>query len=335
MATFALFVLLAVVALYFLLPKVAGLDDTWRRIEHGSPFWLLLAGAFTIGMFGGYVWLFNQIFDAARLDWRESYQITMAALAASRLLSAGGAGGLVLQAWALRRAGLPAREVGDRTVSFIVLTYLIYTLAIVAFGYALHWGVLPGEAPFAITFVPATLALVVTVVGLSLAFVPPDLQRRMAEWSGRRGRGRRLLARAAQVPATISSGMRDALHRIAARDTALIGALLFWAFQIAVLWASFRAFGEAPPLAVLVVGFFVGMLGNLLPLPGGIGGVDGGMIGAFAAFGVDFGLATVAVLAFRGFTFWLPTLPGVIAYLQLRRTVERWRLERRTTPSSA
>ena len=127
----------------------------------------------------------------------------------------------------------------------------------------------------------------------------------------------------------MSAGMRDALRRIRARDPAILGALLFWGFQIAVLWASFKAFGDAPPLAVLVVGFFVGMLGNLLPLPGGIGGVDGGMIGAFAAFDVDFGLATVAVLAFRGFTFWLPTLPGVIAYLQLRKTVERWRAERR------
>ena len=52
------------------------------------------------------------------------------------------------------------------------------------------------------------------------------------------------------------------------------------------------------------------------------------MIGAFAGFGVDFGLAVVAVLAYRGFTFWLPTIPGVIAYLQLRATVERWRHER-------
>ena len=78
---------------------------------------------------------------------------------------------------------------------------------------------------------------------------------------------------------------------------------------------------------MLVAGFFVGMLGNLLPLPGGIGGVDGGMIGAFAAFGVDGGLAVVAVLVFRGFTFWLPTIPGVIAYFQLRQTVERWRAD--------
>ncbi len=70
--------------------------------------------------------------------------------------------------------------------------------------------------------------------------------------------------------------------------------------------------------------YFVGMVGNTLPLPGGIGGVDGGMIGAFTAFGVPVQLAVVAVLAYRGFAFWLPTLPGAVAYLQLRRTVARW-----------
>ena len=73
--------------------------------------------------------------------------------------------------------------------------------------------------------------------------------------------------------------------------------------------------------------YFVGMLGNLLPLPGGVGGVDGGMIGALIAFGVDGGLAVVAVLTYRAFAFWLPTIPGAIAYFQLRRTVARWREE--------
>ena len=70
--------------------------------------------------------------------------------------------------------------------------------------------------------------------------------------------------------------------------------------------------------------YFVGMLANVLPLPGGIGGVDGGMIGAFAAFGVEIDVAVVAVLSYRIFSFWLPTLPGAVAYLQLRRTVHRW-----------
>jgi uncharacterized protein (TIRG00374 family) len=69
------------------------------------------------------------------------------------------------------------------------------------------------------------------------------------------------------------------------------------------------------------------MLANTLPLPGGIGGVEGGMIGVFTAFGVDVEVSIVSVLSYRAFAFWLPMLPGAVAYLQLRRTVHRWRLE--------
>ncbi len=89
----------------------------------------------------------------------------------------------------------------------------------------------------------------------------------------------------------------------------------------------FHAFGTPPPFTVIWMAYFVGMLGNLLPLPGGLGGVEGGMIGAFAAFGVDFNLALLAVLSYRGISFWLPTFPGAVAYFQLRRTVARWRDE--------
>ena len=240
----------------------------------------------------------------------------MAALAASRMFSAGGAGGLVLQAWALRHAGLEAREVADRTVTFIVIQYLIYMVAVVLVRLRAVLRPPPGRAPFAITFVPAALALVATVVGLSLGFVPPDLQKRMDA----QGRLRRL----AQLPASASAGHPRRAQRLRSPDASVARRDRFWAFQIAVLWACFDAFGDAPPLGVLILGFFVGMLGNLLPLPGGIGGVDGGMIGAFAALGMDSGLATVAVLTFRGFTFWLPTIPGVVAFIALRRTVDRW-----------
>jgi uncharacterized protein (TIRG00374 family) len=133
----------------------------------------------------------------------------------------------------------------------------------------------------------------------------------------------------------MSAGVRHSIDHVRARDPAILGSIGYWAFNVAVLWASFRAFGESPSWAVLVMGFLVGMLGNLLPLPGGVGGVDGGMIGAFIGFGVDDGLAVVAVLTYRAFAFWLPTIPGAIAFFQLRRTVTRWREERETDPGRA
>lgn len=326
---FGVFVVLSILALYFLLPQLAGLEDTWERIEDGSPGWLALALLFAVGSFAGYVALFQGVFvraeSRARIGWRESYQITMAGLAATRLFAAGGAGGLVLTAWALRRAGMERRQVADKTLSFLILTYLVYMVALIVCGFGLRFDLFAGPDPFGLTVVPATLALILTVVGLSIAFVPTDFQRRLSGFASQTGRIGRWAQRAANIPASISAGMRDALAHVRDRDPAILGSIAFWAFQILVLWAAFRAFGESPPVAVLVMGFFVGMLGNLLPMPGGIGGVDGGMIGSYAALGVDAGLAVVAVLVYRGFVFWLPTIPGAIAYFQLRKTVEAWR----------
>jgi uncharacterized membrane protein YbhN (UPF0104 family) len=329
------FLATSLAALYFLLPQLAGLNDTWRRIEDGSPYWMFLSVLFGLGMFVGYVAMFRGIFSRVaggeRIDWRASYEITLAGLAASRLFAAGGAGGLVLTAWALRRAGLRRRLVADKTLTFLILTYLPYMAALIVCGFGLRLGIFPGPAPFGLTVVPATIAVLLTAIGVATAFVPTDLQRRLEDFAHRKGRLGKLAQQAANLPAAASAGMRDALAHLRHPDPALLGAVIFWACQIGVLWAAFRAFGEAPPLAALVQAFFVGMFGNLLPVPGGVGGVEGGMIAALVAFDVDPGLAVVAVLVYRAVTFWLPMIPGVVAYLQLRRTVERWRRERVAT----
>lgn len=331
------FLVLAVVALYYLAPRVAGLEQTWHRIERGDPYWLLLALFFTVGSFMGYVGLFRGVFMRTGIDlgWRESYQITMSGMMAARVFAAGGAGGIVLTAWALRRAGMSARQVADKSVSFVVLTYLVYAAALLVFGLGLRLGAFPGSAPFGVTVAPALIGAAAIMVGLAIAVVPTDFQRQVAERHWGHGQVARWLQRLANVPASASAGVRDALHHLGSRDPALLGSVAFWGFQIAVLWAAFRAFGESPPMAVLVMGFFIGMFGNLLPMPGGVGGVEGGMIAAFAAFGVTPGLAFVAVLVYRAFVFWLPMLPGVVAYFQLLRTVDRWGEERRARQAAA
>jgi uncharacterized protein (TIRG00374 family) len=123
--------------------------------------------------------------------------------------------------------------------------------------------------------------------------------------------------------------VRTAIALVRAKNPGLLGAIAWWFFDIATLWACFHAFGSAPPFAVIIMAYFVGTLANTLPLPGGVGGVEGGMIGAFAAFDVSTGDAVVAVLAYRAFSFWLPMIPGAIAYFQLRKTVHRWEEEAR------
>jgi uncharacterized protein (TIRG00374 family) len=325
-----LFILSIVAFLYFVLPQIEGLNDTWHRIEEGSPWWLGVAAVFTVLSFGGYVLLFHGIFapDAPRrLSASEAYQVTMAALAATRLFAAAGAGGLALQAWAMRRSGMSRKMVADRTITFLVLQYAVYMICLIVFGLGLYLGLFGGSAPFAMTVVPAIFAAIAIAISLLLSLTPTDLQRRLEGFARRGGRFAKLAQKLATVPATMSQGVRDAIKHVRGRDPSIAGAIAYWGFNIAVLWAAFRAFGDSPTLAVLVMGYFVGMLGNLLPLPGGVGGVDGGMIGAFIAFGVPSSLVVVAVLTYRAFAFWLPTLPGIVAYFQLRRTVNRWRAE--------
>ena len=323
------FVVLSLAFLYFVLPQIAGLEDTWHRIEQGDPWWLALALAFTVLSFSGYVALFQYVYvrPGSRVDLRASYQITMASLAATRVFAAGGAGGIALTAWALRRSGMAPRQVADSTIVFLCLTYAVYMAALILVGLGLRLDLLPGSAPFGLTVVPAVFATVCFAIFLGLALVPTDVERRLRDWAVAHHHPRvaKIGARIATVPATVSTGVRTAITHIREGNPSLLGALAYWGFNIAVLWACFRAFGEAPAWPVIVMGYFVGMLGTLLPLPGGVGGVDGGMIGAFAAFGVDFGLAAVAVLTYRGFAFWLPTIPGAIAYFQLRKTVRQWR----------
>jgi uncharacterized protein (TIRG00374 family) len=325
-----LFVVSVTAFFIFVLPQINGLEDTWHRIEDGDPWWLAAAAVFTVLSFGGYVLQFHGIFTPGaprRLSPAEAYQICMAALAATRLFAAAGAGGLALQAWAMRRSGMSRRMVADRTITFLVLQYWIYTTALVVFGLGLDFGLFSGKAPFAITTLPAIVGIIAMTIAGLIALTPTDLQRRLEGWAQGHGRVARIAQRLATGPAAASAGVRAAIGHVLHPDRAVGGALAYWVFNIAVLWAAFHAFGEPPPLAVLVMIYFVGMLGNLLPLPGGVGGVDGGMIGAALAFGVSSDLAVVSVLTYRAFAFWLPTLPGIVAYLQLRRTVARWRAE--------
>ncbi len=331
---FALFVVVISAFLYFVLPKVVGLQQTWNRLQKGNVYWFGVAAVLELVSFLGYVALFRAVFltKDSKIGWSESYEITMAGLAASRLFAAAGAGGVALTAWALRRAGLDGRTVATRMMAFLVILYAVYMGTLVVDGLGLYTGVFPGSAPFAITVVPAIFGAVVIAVFLAVSLIPGDFERLVDRWNKGGGRLARIAARLAAVPAAAASGVRTAIELVRSRDPFLLGAPIWWGFDIMVLWACFHAFGGTiPAKGVIVMAYFVGMVGNTLPLPGGIGGVDGGMIGALTAFGTPFQNAVVAVLAYRAFAFWLPTLPGAVAYLQLRRTVHRWRSE----PSTA
>jgi uncharacterized protein (TIRG00374 family) len=336
-------VVVLIVAIYVLFPKIVGADEAVNNLDDAVWYWVIVAIGFNVVAFGAYVALFRGVLGGTRdddvhrrLDLRASYQITMAGLAATRIFSAAGVGGIVLTYWALRKAGVPRRRAACRMVAFLVLTYFVYLAALVVFGVLLRTGVLHGESPLAGTVVPAAISGGIIALFLMIAAIPDDFERRIQHYA-RGYRRARYLQRIATGPATLAMGTRTAIAYIRHPQRGLLalgGAVGFWAANIGILWASFKAFGGHVPFGVLVQGFFLGMAANLIPSPaGGVGAVDAGMIGAFALFGIDEGVVFPAVLTYRVIAFWLPIPPGIVAFIQLRKTVAGWERERGETPA--
>jgi uncharacterized protein (TIRG00374 family) len=322
-------ILALLVGIYFLFPKLVGLGDAVSKLGDAQPIWIVVAIGFNIVAFATYIALFKAVVggNALRLSWRETYEINMAGLAATLLFSAGGAGGIVLTYWALRKAGMRARDVGRRMVAFITLHYAFYPIALIVFGVLLRTGVMNGNHSVELTVIPAAVAGLLLIVGVLIALIPHDLERRIAPFA-RGERGTAMVQKIAKVPATVGEGFRFALGLFAHPSRgglAVLGAAGFWAANIGILWAAFHAFGVHVPLAVVVQGFFLGMVANLFPLaPAGVGAVDAGMIGAFVLFGLPEDTIFPAVLIYRLVAFWMPIPFGVVAFFQLRKTVQKW-----------
>jgi uncharacterized protein (TIRG00374 family) len=318
--------------IYFLFPKLVGLGDSLSRLDEADPVWIAVAIGFNVVAYATYFALFKAVVggDALRLRWGETYEINMAGVAGTLLFSAGGAGGIAVTYWALRKAGMQRRDVARRMVAFVSLHYAFYPIALIVFGILLRTGVLDGKSSVELTIIPAAVAGVLLVVGILVTLIPADAEKRLARFAHSE-RSRQWLQTAGKVPATLGEGFRFALGLFAhprRGGLAVIGAAGYWAASIGVLWASFHAFGVQIPIAVVVQGFFLGMVANLFPLaPAGVGAVDAGMIGAFVLFGIPEETVFPAVLIFRLVAFWMPIPPGIFAFFQLRHTVHRWEEE--------
>jgi putative heme transporter len=317
-------VLVTVGFFYFVLPRIVGLGPTLRALRSGDAGWLLLGVAVEACSMLGDITTFQGVFAARGIPigWRRTADVRMAGAAATKLLAAAGAGGIALTVWALRAWGLSGADVADGMVCYEIFTYGVYAFALAGAGFGLWFGVFSGPHSVGLTLIPACVATVVILVVLSMLKLHEPAERFLERRAQRsKGRAAKRWRRSATLPRTLHTGLVAALGMVRRRDPSVLGAVAYWGFDIGALWASFHAFGHSPPGAVLVTGYYLGTLGSALPLPGGIGGVEGGMIGAFIGFGVKAPLATVAVLGYRTISYWLPTVPGVIAYFHLRHTL--------------
>jgi uncharacterized protein (TIRG00374 family) len=311
-------VVVVVVAVVTLLP---GLNGLRARLSHANPMWLVLGAGLKVFSGLGYVAIFRMVF-CRRMSWRVSYQIGMSEMGANALLPTGGAGGLALGAWVLRRGGMPTAEIAWRTAAFFMLTSVANVVGVVLIGIGLAVRVLPGETNLALTLLPALIAAAAIVgsllAGRSSARLHRRLDRNQASGSSRRS------TIVLKTLVAIADGVNEAVALLREGNAWLIGGILaYLIFDVLILWATFRAFGASPPLAILGMAYLIGELGGLIPVPGGIGGVDAGLVGTFVLYNVPITAAASAVLAYRAIALWVPAILGSAAFVSLRRTLRR------------
>jgi uncharacterized membrane protein YbhN (UPF0104 family) len=305
--------LLALVLVALLAP---GLDDVRRHIEGASPWWLVLAVGLELLSCLSYVVMFRPVF--CDMPWRQASRIGWSELGMGSIVPASGAAGLALGAWALIQDGMAPDRVARRSVAFFLIKSSVNFLAVVVVGGLMALGIFgPPLSPW-LTALPAALSL--------LAIAAVVLLPRLGEGAAASPEDGRLRRGVAAARRSVVVGTREAIEIVRSRDPHVIaGAVGYWLWDNAVLWATFHAFGAHVDPAVILLGYLIGSLGGLLPIPGGVGGIDGGLIGTLVLFGAPAAATAAAVLAYRVILFWLPLAGGAVAFVSLRRHLARGR----------
>lgn len=308
-------VLVAIAALVLVALLAPGLGDVRHHLSSASPEWIALAVVLEALSCASYVLMFRPIFCTRTLSWKTSRRIGLSELAVGSLVPASGMGGLALGAWILNRDGMPGRRIAQRSVAFFLIKSSVNFVAVAVIGLAMAVGLFGPHVSLGLTLVPAlmSIALIAAVLGiprLGEGREPGPSVGRVGRWlhSGR---------------SALIDGTAGAIEIVRERNAlVIVGAVGYWVFDNAVLWATFHALGHTPPLSILLMGYLIGQMGGLLPLPGGVGGIDGGLIGTLVVFGAPAAATAAAVLAYRLILFWLPLVLGVPEFAALWREME-------------
>ena len=292
-----------VVGLLVAIPGLHGVANVVERMPLG---WVGVAIGCEILSCVCYIIAFLQVFERAPV--RFGARVALSELAFNAAVSLGGAGSVAVGAWLLVERGASPGRVAERSAALFLLTSAINVITFILAGLALWTGILPGTTDPLLTLLPAGIGILIFVFFLAL---PKFIDRGLA---------RRLPKAIRVVLETTATSIRETRRLLFSRDWRIIGAIGYLWFDIAVLIACFAAIGQPPPVAALVLAYQIAYLSNFIPIPGGIGVLDGSMVGALVLYGAKATDATAATLVYHAISLWIPATWGTIAFLLLRRT---------------
>ncbi len=280
-------------------PDLRGVID---RMVDASPWWLALAVGLEVASCLGYVATLRLVLR--RGPAREVRWLGWAEMAFGAVVPVGGAGSLAIGAWAMRAWGASWERIANRSAVLFLLTSGVNAIVLAVAGLGVWLGIGSHKTGIVYGLVPGGGALLALVVALGLPLV-------LAPYSGAGRIGSALRNAASWIRDTTATAMRP--------DWRLFGAVGYLLFDIAVLWACLRAVGVSAPLLALVVGYQIGYLANLLPIPGGVGVLEGGLLGALLLYGLPAAPTAAAVVLYHAIALWVPAIGGTVGFARLRR----------------
>ena len=285
---------------------VPGLHGIGRTVAHMPGGWVAAAIALEILSCLAYVLAFLQVFERAPI--RFGARVALSELAFGSAVSLGGAGSVAVGAWLLiDRGGQPAR-VAQRSAVLFLLTSAVNVITLTLAGLALFVGILPGPHSPLLSALPAGVGIVLLTFFLCL----PHLSER--------GAATRAPGRIQMLLTTTAESVRDTRDLLLKPDWRIVGAFAYLWCDIGVLAACFAATGHTPPLTAIVLAYQIGYLANVIPIPGGIGVLDGSMVGMLVLYGIAATPAAAATFVYHAIALWIPAMWGTLAFLVLRRT---------------
>lgn len=124
-----------------------------------------------------------------------------------------------------------------------------------------------------------------------------------------------LRRRAKKILRSLRSDLSQLLERPLSFFFALLSAMLITCFYAMVLFFSAEVIGQSVTILQAFYVFTIGIAAaSITPTPGGIGGAEAGLVAGFVSVGLDSGTALSITLVYRFATFWLPIIPGAIAF---------------------
>ena len=282
--------------------------------------WPLVAAAAMLeaASIAGYVFLLHRVVSTAspRLRLKDSYDMTLGGAAATRLLPTAGLGGAAVTVWALRAREVRSREIAERLLAFLLLLYSVYIAAALSAGAAAACGFVHVRGGRELGVIGASLAAGVSVCVLIAFAAPAPISRLLSRIGPRLRRVPHTARRDADELPTLRAALGRAWRELRRPHPALLGAVAWWGFDIAVLVLMLHAFGVGLPVVAVVLAYFLGTAFNVVPLPGSL---SSGLVGCLIALGAPLAGALAAVLAYRAVAVWLPAAPGLASLARLRR----------------